>query len=88
MQHHGLCRRSTAVAQRAALAHIVVGMVQRRPDLLRVADTLLSSLTVRAPPHQAWADCQPACGSSAARHIKLDLLHVSVMPVEDREVLI
>ena len=36
------------MAQRAALAHIVVGVAQRRPNLLQVAEALLSSTTVGA----------------------------------------
>ena len=43
-----VCRRSSEVAQRAALAHVVVGMAQRRPNLLQVAEALLSSITVGA----------------------------------------
>ncbi|CAL5227691.1 g10699 [Coccomyxa viridis] len=37
--------RFPGVAQRAALAHIVMGMAQRRPNLLQVAEALLSSAT-------------------------------------------
>ena len=77
------------MAQRAALAHIVAGMVQRRPDLLRVADALLSSVTVRPPLPQSCADRQ-SCHSYYKGHQaqRADPLACVVQPVTDNGALV
>ena len=43
-------RVSEGTLQKAALAHIVTGFVQRRPSLVRVAEKILNSCTVRPLP--------------------------------------